>query len=45
MAKELPKAYDFNETESKLYQWWWDQGYFEPSNDPNKPGFDPERDR
>jgi valyl-tRNA synthetase len=43
MAKELPKAYDFNETESKLYQWWWDQGYFEPSNDPNKPGFDPER--
>ena len=41
MAKELPKTYDFNETESKLYQWWWDQGYFEPSNDPNKPGFDP----
>ena len=41
MAKELPKAYDFTETESKLYQWWWEQGYFEPSNDPNKPGFDP----
>ncbi len=41
MAKELPKTYDFNETESKLYQWWWDQGYFEPSNDPRKPGFDP----
>ncbi|MBG0787266.1 MAG: valine--tRNA ligase, partial [Anaerolineaceae bacterium] len=41
MAKELPKTYDFTETESQLYQWWWDQGYFEPSNDPNKPGFDP----
>ena len=41
MAQELPKTYDFTETESKLYQWWWDQGYFEPSNDPNKAGFDP----
>ena len=41
MAKELPKTYDFNETEKRLYQWWWDRGYFEPSNDPNKPGFDP----
>ncbi len=41
MAKELPKTYDFNETEQRLYNWWWEQGYFEPSNDPNKPGFDP----
>jgi len=41
MAKQLPKAYDFNETEERLYNWWWEQGYFDPSNDPNKPGFDP----
>ena len=41
MAKELPKTYDFNETESRLYQWWWDRGYFEPGNDPNDADFDP----
>jgi valyl-tRNA synthetase len=41
MPNELPKAYNFNETEARIYQWWWDAGYFEPSNDPNKPGFDP----
>ncbi len=42
MAKELPKTYDFNKTETRLYQMWWDAGYFEPWNDPNEPGFDPE---
>ena len=42
MARELPKTYDFNETENRLYQWWWDAGYFKPWNDPNEPGFDPE---
>jgi valyl-tRNA synthetase len=41
MPKELPKAYNFNETEARIYQSWWDAGYFEPSNDPNQPGFDP----
>ena len=41
MPKELTKAYNFNETEARIYQWWWDAGYFEPSNDPNRPGFDP----
>jgi len=41
MAKELPKAYDFNKTEDRLYHWWWESGYFKPSNDPNQPGFDP----
>ena len=40
MAKELPKTYDFNKTEERLYQWWWESGYFEPSNDPNEPDFD-----
>jgi valyl-tRNA synthetase len=42
MVKELPKTYDFNETEGRLYQQWWDSGYFEPSNDPRKSGFDPQ---
>ncbi|MFZ3071449.1 MAG: valine--tRNA ligase, partial [Anaerolineaceae bacterium] len=38
---ELPKAYDFKEYEQKIYQSWEEHGYFKPSNDPNKPGFDP----
>ena len=39
---KLPKIYDFNATENKIYDWWEEQGYFKPSNDPNKPGFDPQ---
>ena len=42
MARALPKTYDFNKTEARLYQMWWDAGYFEPWNDPNKPDFNPE---
>ena len=41
MTKELPKTYNFHETEERIYQWWWERGYFKPSNDPNEPGFDP----
>jgi len=37
---ELPKAYDFKNTEKRLYDWWSQKGYFKPSNDPNRPGFD-----
>lgn len=37
----LPKAYDFNATEERIYSWWEKQGFFQPSNDPNKPDFDP----
>ena len=37
----LPKNYDFASTEQRLYDWWEEQGYFKPSNDPNQPGFDP----
>ncbi|MHC1773313.1 MAG: valine--tRNA ligase [Flexilinea sp.] len=40
--KELPKTYDFAATEESLYQWWWNQGYFKPSNDPAKTDFDPD---
>ncbi len=38
---ELPKAYDFKSTESRIYEMWASGGYFKPWNDPNKPGFDP----
>jgi valyl-tRNA synthetase len=40
---DLPKVYDFKSTEERIYQWWEQQGYFQPVNDPNKPGFDPSR--
>lgn len=38
---DLPKAYDFKETEQKIYEMWEKGGYFQPHNDPNKAGFDP----
>ncbi len=38
---ELPKAYDFKATESRIYAMWETGGFFKPHNDPNKPGFDP----
>ncbi len=42
MAKTtLPKTYDFSSTEKRLYAWWEEQGYFEPTNNPNEPGHDP----
>ena len=37
----LPKAYDFHATEQRIYEWWDQNGYFQPANDPNQPGFDP----
>jgi valyl-tRNA synthetase len=42
-ATDLPKAYDFKSTEGRIYQWWEKNGYFQPVNDPNKPGFDSNR--
>ncbi|NWG35950.1 MAG: valine--tRNA ligase [Chloroflexi bacterium] len=38
---ELPKTYDFKSTESRIYAMWEAGGYFQPWNDPNQPGFDP----
>ena len=38
---ELPKAYDFKSTEPRIYAKWEAGGFFQPWNDPNKPGFDP----
>jgi valyl-tRNA synthetase len=40
---QLPKAYDFKSTEPRIYEMWEKGGYFKPSNDPNKPDFDPSR--
>ncbi len=40
---DLPKAYDFMSTEGRIYKWWEEKGYFQPVNDPNRPGFDPNR--
>lgn len=38
---KLPKAYDFKATEERVYEDWEKKGYFQPCNDPKKPGFDP----
>jgi valyl-tRNA synthetase len=37
----LPKAYDFKSTEERVYAWWEANGYFNPSNDPSMPSFNP----
>ncbi|MCJ7733163.1 MAG: valine--tRNA ligase, partial [Anaerolineales bacterium] len=37
----LPKTYDFRTVEKRLYQFWEENGYFKPANDPNLPGHDP----
>ena len=39
----LQKTYDFQATEQRIYDWWEKNGFFKPSNDPNKPDFDPTR--
>ena len=39
----LPKTYDFEDTENRIYSWWEENGYFNPTNDPNLPGHDPTR--
>ncbi|HNN14191.1 MAG TPA: valine--tRNA ligase, partial [Anaerolineales bacterium] len=41
MTQELPKAYDFKSTESRIYAMWEKGKYFKPHNDPNQPDFDP----
>lgn len=38
--ESLPKAYDFKDTEERIYRLWEENGYFKPSNDPNEPDFD-----
>src|SRR5512143_2755661 len=44
MAKiDLPTTFDFKSAEGKIYMWWEAQGYFQPANDPRKPGFETAR--
>src|SRR3990170_1156981 len=44
MSREsLPKTFDFQSVERRLYRWWEKNGYFRPTNDPARPGFDPAR--
>jgi valyl-tRNA synthetase len=31
---EMPKAYDFKDTEQRLYQWWEENGWFKPEARP-----------
>ena len=38
---QLPKTYDFKATEPRMYAMWERGAYFQPSNDPGKPCFDP----
>ncbi len=39
--QDLPKAYDFKATESRIYAMWEAGGFFKPHNDPNNADFDP----
>lgn len=40
---DLPKTYDFLATEQRIYEWWEENGFFKPANDPNLPGHNPAR--
>ena len=31
---DMPKAYDFQSTEERLYQWWEEKGWFKPEARP-----------
>ncbi len=39
--QQLPKTYDFKNTEERIYKMWENGGFFKPINDPNEPGHDP----
>lgn len=41
MKNELPKTYDFKDTEERIYKMWEENGYFTPSNQPQNDDFDP----
>ncbi|MBN2386339.1 MAG: valine--tRNA ligase [Anaerolineales bacterium] len=38
---QLPKTYDFASIEPSIYAMWEQGGFFRPSNDPQRPDFDP----
>ena len=39
MAKELPKVYEPNQVENKIYKMWEENGYFRPANNPDAKPF------
>ena len=41
-TNKLPKAYNFKNTEERIYKMWEDGGYFQPINDPAKPDHNPD---
>jgi len=40
---QIPKTYDFQGTEERIYDFWERQGYFKPANDPSGPDHDPQQ--
>ena len=39
---ELPKTYDFHDTEERIYKMWEENGYFIPTNQPTDPDHNPD---
>ncbi len=39
MSNDLPKTYDFKSTEERLYNWWWQNGWFKPEVHPDAEPF------
>ena len=39
MTREMPKTFDFAEAESRLYQWWEQNGWFKPEVHPDAEPF------
>ncbi len=42
MSTEIAKHYDFKNVEKRLYEWWEENGWFEPQNQPQNENFDPD---
>ena len=38
-ANTIPRAYDAGAVEERIYQDWWDSGYFVPRTNPSRPPF------
>jgi valyl-tRNA synthetase len=38
-AKDMPKTYDFESTEQRLYEWWEKHGHFKPKGGKHAPRF------
>ena len=38
-ANAIPRAYDAGAVEQRIYQTWWDSGYFVPRTDSDRESF------